>query len=149
MTLIGFFHGIADAKLESLRKPIERQINDRRGVQRQQLTQNQATDNGDSQGAAQFSSHARPQSQRQSRQQRRHGGHHDRAKTQQARFVNRVPRRPAFFALGLQSKVNHHDGVFLDDANQQDDSNQRNHAEFRAAQQQRQNRAHSRGWQRG
>src|SRR4029077_6429180 len=43
--LSGLFHGIANPELESLRKPIESQINDWRGIQRQQLTQNQATHN--------------------------------------------------------------------------------------------------------
>ena len=69
-------------------------------------------------------------------EQRGHGGHHDGAEAQQAGLVNRVERRFAFLALGFERKVDHHDGVFLDDADQQDDADQGDDAEFRAAQQQ-------------
>ncbi len=97
----GLFHRIANAKLESMREPIKSQINHRRGVQRQQLAQDQATDNGDSQGPTQFRSHARSQRQRQARQQRRHSSHHDRAETQQARFVNGVAAAPCLLDVRL------------------------------------------------
>ncbi len=54
----------------------------------------------------------------------------------------------AAVALGLQREVDHHDGVFLHDADQQHDADQRDQAERRAEQLQRQQRAHARRRQR-
>ena len=39
-------------------------------------------------------------------------------------LINRVGRTHSFLALRLESEVNHHDGVFLDDADQHDDSDE-------------------------
>ena len=50
-------------------------------------------------------------------------------------------RRLAFVALGVQREVDHHDGVFLDDADQQDDADERDDAEVGAAEHQREQRA--------
>jgi hypothetical protein len=50
--------------------------------------------------------------------------------------------------LVLERHVDHHDGVLLDDTDQQDDADQRDQAEFGAKQQQRQHRADSGRWQR-
>ena len=44
-------------------------------------------------------------------------------------------------ALGLQREVDHHDGVLLHDADQQDDADQRDDVEVVAGDQQRQDRA--------
>ena len=84
---------------------------------------------------------ASAKSEGQSAQQRCHSGHHDGPETQQAGFVDGVERGLPFLALGFEREVNHHDGVFLDDTDEQDNSDQRDDAEFRAAEQQRENRA--------
>ena len=47
-------------------------------------------------------------------------------------------------ALGLQSKVDHHDGVLLHDSDEQDNADQRNHTEFRARKDQGKQSAHAR-----
>ncbi len=65
-------------------------------------------------------------------QQRRHGGHHDGPEAQQAGLIDRFARRLAFLALRLQREVDHHDGVLLHDADQQDDADQRDDAEIAA-----------------
>ena len=54
----------------------------------------------------------------------------------------------AFLALGFEREVDHHDGVLFDDADQQHDADQRDDAEIRVADHQRQQRAHARGRQR-
>ena len=48
------FDWIADVKGEAAPKPIEREINNRRGIERQQLAENQAADDGNTQRAAQL-----------------------------------------------------------------------------------------------
>ena len=58
-------------------------------------------------------------------------------------------RRQALVALGLQGKVDHHDGVLLHDADQQHDADQRDDAEVGSSEQQRQNRADAGRGQRG
>ena len=58
-------------------------------------------------------------------------------------LANFCASRLMFFALGLESKIDHHDGVLLDDADQQDDSNQGHHGEIVMRDLQRKNCAHS------
>ena len=53
-----------------------------------------------------------------------HGGHHDRTKPNEAAFGNRIGGRFAFDALGFEREVDLHDGVFLNDANQQNEANE-------------------------
>ena len=52
-------------------------------------------------------------------------------------------RRQALVAFGLQREVDHHDGVLLHDADQQQNADQRDDAEIGSRQQQRQDRAHA------
>ena len=53
------------------------------------------------------------------------------------------------FAFGLQSEVNHHDAVLFHDADEQDNSDERDDAEFLATDQQGQDRSDTGGGQRG
>src|SRR5689334_5337931 len=130
----------AKVNVETTAEPVESQIDHRRGIERQQLAKDQSADNGDTEGAAQLRADASPDGQRQAAEERGHSGHHDRAEAQQAGFVDSVERQLPFFALGFQREVNHHDGVFLDDADEQDDANQCDDAEFRVVKQQGENR---------
>ena len=84
----------ADARLRRTRcgQPIEGQVDDRRGVERQHLAHDQPADDGDAERAAQLAPTPRAERQRQRAQQRRHGGHHDRPEAQQAGLVDRVAR---------------------------------------------------------
>ena len=52
-------------------------------------------------------------------------------------------------ALGLEREVDHHDGVLLHDADEQDDADQRDDAEVRARDEQREQRADAGRRQRG
>jgi len=55
------------------------------------------------------------------------------------RLVDRVVGRTAFAALSFEREVDHHDGVFLDDAYQQDDADERDHAQLDVEKEQREN----------
>ncbi len=90
---------------------------------------------------AKLGADARAEGERQRAQERRHGRHHDRAEAQQRRLVDRLLGWLSLRALGVQREVDHHDGVLLDDADQQDDPDERDHAEVDAADEQRQDRA--------
>ena len=90
---------------------------------------------------AQLGADAAAEHQRQRAEQRGHRRHHDRPEAQQARLVDRVARRLAFLALGVEREVDHHDRVLLDDADQQDDADDRDDAEVVAGDDQREQRA--------
>src|SRR5439155_21849834 len=106
--------GIANVKGEAAPKPIEREINNRGGVKRQQLAEYEAADDGDAERTAQFRAHTRAEREWQTAEQCGHGGHHDRPETKQASFVDGVERGLPFLALGFEGEVDHHDGVLLD-----------------------------------
>src|SRR6266851_1180530 len=129
-------------------QPIEEQINHRRRKQRQHLRHNQPAHNRDAQRPSQLASRARAQRQWETTQQRRHRRHHDRPEPQQTSLIDRLRRRHPLLAFGLQRKVDHHDRILLHNADQQNDSDQRNHTQVHMKQQQRQNRAHARRRQR-
>ncbi len=116
-------------------EPIEGEIDDRRSVQSKDLAEDEAADDGDAERATKFRADAGAEGERKSGQERGHGGHHDGAETEQAGFVNGIQRGLAFVALCVEREVDHHDGIFLDDTDEQDDADQRNDAELRFAQQ--------------
>ena len=124
-------------------EPIQIQIDDRRRVQRQHLADHQAADDGDAERSAQLRAGAAAERQRQRAQQRRHRGHHDRPEAQQAGLVDRLVRGLALRPLRLQREVDHHDGVLLHDADQQNDADHRDDGELGLEEQQRQQRAHA------
>jgi hypothetical protein len=81
-------------------------------------------------GCRSSAAYAIAQHQWQRTQQRGQGGHQDGPKAQQAGLEDRIARAQALFALGVQRKVDHHDRVLLDDADQQDDADHRNDAQL-------------------
>ena len=89
---------------ESLREPVKKDVNDRRGVEREHLAEQQSADHGDAQRTAQLGADARSEGQRNTAEQRRHGGHHDGAEAQQTGFVDRVGRVLSVLALAFSAK---------------------------------------------
>src|SRR5258705_580936 len=108
---------------------VESEINDRSGVERKKLAHDEAADDADAEGAAKFGTGAGAERQRESAKEGSHGGHQDGAEAQHARFEDGVFGAFAAFAFGLEGKVNHHDGVFLDDTDEQDDADDGNDVE--------------------
>src|SRR5579863_4953711 len=141
---------IADAPpRESASETIEVNVDDGRGVKSQDLADQKTTDNRNAERLTQFRADAGTQRERQSAEQRGHGRHHDGTEAEQAGLIDGVDGILAFLALGFEGEVDHHDGVFLDDADQQDDADEGDDAELRPADDQRENRADARGRQRG
>src|SRR5207249_582722 len=79
------FAGCAPAR-EFGPQPIEENINDRRGVKSEQLTDEQAPYDGNAQRPAQFRTGAASQGQRQTAKERSERCHHDRSEAQQTSF---------------------------------------------------------------
>jgi len=93
----------------------------------------------DAQRLAQFGADAHADGQRQTAEQGGHGGHHDGPEAQQAGLIDRLNRRQSLIALGLQRKVDHHDGVLLHDADQQNNADNADDAQVGSSQQQGEN----------
>jgi hypothetical protein len=123
---------------------VEVQVNHRCGEQGQNLAQQQAADHHQTQRLAQFRAGTGGQHQRHGTEQRGQGGHQDRPETQQGRLIDRRLRIHALIALCVEGEVDHHDRVLLHDTDQQNDADDRDHAQVIAAQDQRQQGAHRR-----
>ena len=114
-------HAWLRARLSSPQMPmpgaIEIEIDHWCGVERQNLAAYQPAEDGDAQGLAEFAAFAEPDHQWNRAEQGGHGGHHDRPEAPQAGFEDRIGRRrPA--AFGIDREVDHHDGIFLHNADQ-------------------------------
>ena len=133
----GIRHRLLDLAIE----PVERQIDHRRRVERQQLAQQQAADDGNAERKAQLGAGAAFDRQRQRAEQRGQRRHHDRAEAQQAGLHDGFVGRHALMPLRLQREVDHHDRVLLDDAHQQNDADQADHRQVLPEQHQRQDGA--------
>ncbi|RMO42958.1 hypothetical protein ALQ41_05232 [Pseudomonas savastanoi pv. glycinea] len=123
-------------------KPVEIQIDDRRGKQRQYLADEQTADHHQPQWLAQLCAGAAGKHQRNGAEQCCQGGHENRPETQQRRFVDRRFRCNTPVALCVEREVDHHDRVLLDDADQQNDTDDRDHPQVIAADQQGQQGTH-------
>src|SRR6185437_3297884 len=109
---------------EAVAEPIEGQVYHRRGVQGQDLAENQAADDADAERAAELRTGAGAERQRDAAHHGGQRGHQDGAEAQQAGLVDGLPRRFAVLALGLEREVNHHDGVLLHNADEQDEADE-------------------------
>src|SRR5712672_2241791 len=123
-------------------------VNDRRRKEGEHLAQDESADNGDTQRTAKFRADTGAKSKGKRTQERRHGGHHDGPEAQQTSLINGVKRGLAFQALGLNREIDHEDGVFLDNADQQDDANERDDIEIGLGELHGEQCADARGWKR-
>jgi hypothetical protein len=112
----------------------------RRGVEGEDLAEDQAADDGDAQRLAQLGAVAAADGERDRAEERRQGGHQDRPEAQQAGVVDGVAGAFAEAAHALEGDVDHHDGVLLDDADEQDHADHRDQAELGVDGHQRQQR---------
>src|SRR3989442_8688515 len=102
---------------DMLLEPLQPEINHRRDKQRDQLRKNQTPNNHQSERTSRGSILPKTKSEWNRAHQRRQRRHHDRSKTFDAGFVNCRAQIPAFID-SLQSEIDHHDTVFLHDAEQ-------------------------------
>src|SRR5208283_545570 len=95
------------------------QIDDGCCVKGQHLGDQEAADDGDAQGLAQFGAGAKAQGQRDGAAKGGQGGHHYGPESDDAGFVNGLFGREFFLALGDEGEIDHHDGVLLDNSHEQ------------------------------
>ena len=114
---------LAGALGEAGTEIVKEDIDDRRGVEREDLAEEQAADHGDAEGLAELRTDAGAEGQGQAAEQCGHGGHHDGAEAEERCLVDGFGGVLAFFAFGLEGEIHHHDAVLLDDADEQDDAN--------------------------
>ncbi len=98
---------------------IESEIHDRRGVEREKLAYDETANDGDAERTAKLRARTRSEGQRKSAEESSHRGHQDGTKTEHAGFEDGVLGVHATLTLCLQGEVDHHDGILLDDTNQQ------------------------------
>ena len=127
---------------------IEVEIDDRRGVERKHLAEEQTAGDGDAERPAQLRTRACAKGQRQGAKQSRHGGHEDGAEAQHTGFEDGVPRVLTVFPLGDQSEVDHHDGVLFHDADEQENADDGDDVEFAMKHDEGNDGAHAGRWQR-
>ena len=121
---------------------IEEEVDDGSRIEGKDLAHEQAADDRNAERTPQLRSHPHAHRQRKRAQQGRRRGHHDRTEPQQTGFVDRFLRSLPFrHPFAVQREVDHHDGVFFHDADQQHDPDQRDHAQLRLEQEQGQQRA--------
>ena len=120
---------------------VKEQVDHWSGEQGERLANHQSADDCDAQRSAQFRSDAHTDGQRHTAEHGGERGHHNRPETQQCGTVNRFYGRHAQLAFSLQRKVNHHDGVFDDQADEQNDPDERDDVQVRPGDQQGQNSA--------
>ena len=78
-----------------------------------------------------------------------HGGHHDGPEAQHAGFKDGVARILTLIALGLQREIDHHDGILLHNADEQDDADDGDHVEINVKEHESQHGADAGRGQRG
>ncbi len=127
---------------------VEVEVDDGGGVEGEGLAEDQSADDGDAEGAAEFGAGAGAEGEGEPAEEGGHGGHGDGAEAEDARFEDGVARGFVVGALGLEGEVDHHDGVFLDDADEQDDADEADDAELFVAEHQGEQRADAGGGER-
>src|SRR5450759_4548120 len=120
---------------------VKSQINDRRCKKRQYLTENKPSHHSNAQRMAQLRSDSGTDHQWKRTKQGGHSRHHNRPEAQQACLIYGFARRLAFFALSIKGKVNHHNGILLHDADEQDDTYDTDDAQVASGNHEREQRA--------
>ena len=113
-------------------QPVEIEIDDRRGVEREQLAERQPSDHRITERLAKLRAGASPKHQRHAAKHGGHGGHQDRPKSKQASFADRGKRRVPVI-LAVNGEVDQHDAVLFDDADEQNDADDAYHRQVEPA----------------
>jgi hypothetical protein len=127
----------ATAEFDALAHVFEEEVDHRGGVEGKDLREQQASDDRDAQGLAQFRAGSDPEGQRDGAEQCRHRGHHDRAEADDAGFVDRLSGLIPSTRSASRAKSIIMMAFFLHDAHQENDADEGDQREVRAREQQR------------
>ena len=111
---------------------IEIEEDDRGCIERQELAQGQPPDDGIAERLAYLGARSGAEHERHGPKHRRHRRHENRPEAFDASLIDRLLRREALFSLGVKGEVDKHNAVLLDDADQQEDADDGNHAQIEA-----------------
>ncbi len=120
---------------------VEFEVDHRGGVERERLADDQSSGDGDAQRLAQLGAVAGDEGQRQSRAQRGQRGHEDGAQPQRGGLIDGVARAGAMFAFRGEGEIDHENGVFFHNADQQEHTDERNDGKLGVRELQGQQRA--------
>src|SRR5215470_1787953 len=127
---------------------VEVEIDHRSDVQRQQLGYEKAADYRNAKRLPQFGTGAGAERDRQRAEDRREARHHDGPEPQQAGLPYRFLGGESY-STALEGEIDHHDGVFLDDADQHHDADHGDDREIHLEHDQHDQRADTRRRQAG
>src|SRR6185437_2270355 len=144
----GFKDEAAPAR-ESVAQVVEHEVDDRRGEERKTLTDDESADDGNAERLPELRTGACAKREWKAAEDRGHGSHHDGTEAQHARLVDGLFGRLVVFALSDQGEVDHHDGVLLHDADEQDDADHRDDRKIDLEDKQSEERTDARRWERG
>src|SRR5262245_15720956 len=105
-------------------------------IESNRLRKQKAAANRDTEWTARLTPDTLPQRDGGRAQQRRHRCHHDGAEALEATLVNSLLGGHRLIALGVDGEIDDHDGIFFDDANKQDDTQERVEVEILSEEQQ-------------
>jgi hypothetical protein len=120
------------------------EINNRCRVERQDLRKNQSADDRDAERLAKLRPGTAGKGQRERTEQCSHCCHRDRPEAQECGLVDRLLGLQSLPALGIKGKIDHHDRILFDDADQQDDPDKSDNREVLVKQRQSQQCADAR-----
>ena len=109
---------------------IEIDIDDWRRIERENLRQCEAAYDGVAERLTNLRSYTAAEHHRNAAKQRRHRGHQDRPEAHDAGSIDGLLGRQPLFMLDVLGKIDQHDSVLLDDADEQYDADDRDHAEI-------------------
>ena len=113
---------VGSLRREACCEVVKEDVDDGRGVEGEDLAEEQATDHGDAERTAQLRTNAVAKGEREAPEKGGHGGHHDGTEAQKTSVVDGFGGVLAVLSLAFEGKVHHHDAVFLNDTDEQDES---------------------------
>ena len=133
----------ASGRITAARSRSNREVDDRRREQREQLREHETADHRDAERLTKLGAAPGAERERERAEQRGGGRHHDGTKAQETRLVDRLARRETAVALRLEREVDHHDRVLLHDADQQHEADQGGHVEREVCEREREEGTHA------
>src|SRR5581483_2986473 len=116
--------GLAHGALEPVGKAAHVEVDDGGGVESEEWRDEKAADDGDAEGLTQFGAVAGFQREGQGAEQGGHRGHHDGAETEAAGLIDGLFGREPVLAFGVEGEIDHHNGVLLYDADEEDNADE-------------------------
>src|SRR6476661_10102881 len=130
----------------SLPQLVKREIDYWSRVKGQDLRNDQTSHDSDAERLAQFAADTHSDGERQGTEHRGHRCHHDRPEPNETRLVDRFFGTESFVSLSVEREIDHHDRVLFHDADEQDNSDDRDEIQLIAGCQHSQESTKAGGW---